>query len=107
MNRRYIEKFQTPRLFRLLRLRDDLEAASALFGAAEEWLREGMKEILGPFNFSTNEEGSPPEGLRPYPMVMMPYNPEYVPPFRRVRPAKKKELWAWYVQKDTVLLSTA
>lgn len=109
VNRRYIEKFQTPTgFFGFFDCEDDLEAASALFGAAEEWLRErGMKEILGPFNFSTNEEGGVLlKGFDRTPMVMMPYNPEYVPPLLEgCGLAKKKELWAWYVQKDTVLLS--
>ena len=50
---------------------NDLEAAAALFGGVEEWLRDqGMAFIRGPLNPSTNYEGGLlVEGLRTTPGV--------------------------------------
>lgn len=60
---------------------NETEVATALLAAAERWLAEqGMKQIYGPMNFSTNEEcGLLVEGFQDPPMVMMPHNPPYYP----------------------------
>jgi len=57
----------------------DIEAASALMQAGEEWLRNrGMAVVQGPFNFSTNEEcGFLAQGFDRPPVFMMPYTPPY------------------------------
>lgn len=57
----------------------DIEAASGLMQAAENWLRSrGMTAIQGPFNFSTNEEcGFLVRGFDRPPVIMMPYTPPY------------------------------
>lgn len=57
----------------------DPEAAMALFGAAENWLRErGMESVRGPMNPSTNYEvGMLLEGFDTAPAFMMTYNPRY------------------------------
>jgi len=58
---------------------NDEQVASALFGAAEQWLRQqGMEKAIGPANFSTNETcGLLVENFDQPPMVMMPYNAPY------------------------------
>jgi GNAT superfamily N-acetyltransferase len=58
---------------------DDIEAASRLMQAAEEWLRSrGMSVIQGPFNFSTNDEcGFLAQGFDRPPVIMMPYTQPY------------------------------
>ena len=58
---------------------DDGEAATALLGAAREWLlARGAKVIRGPVNPSTNYEcGLLVQGFETPPMVMMPHNPPY------------------------------
>lgn len=58
---------------------DDQQVATALLQTAERWVAEhGMHRILGPMNFSTNEEcGLLVEGFHEPPMVMMPYNHPY------------------------------
>jgi hypothetical protein len=61
---------------------NDLAVARALFGRAEQWLRErGMTQVQGPFNFSTNDEFSSPgvliEGFDTPPVMLMSHNPPY------------------------------
>jgi hypothetical protein len=61
--------------------REDTEAASALFGAVEEWARGKRMEFLrGPLSPSMNYEcGTLIEGFGYAPVIMMPYNPPYYP----------------------------
>lgn len=58
---------------------DDPAVASALFAAAEDWLRErGMERIRGPFGFSIDQEvGLLIEGFDMPPMIDMTYAPPY------------------------------
>jgi GNAT superfamily N-acetyltransferase len=58
---------------------NDQQVASALLQAAERWVAAyGMRRILGPMNFSTNEEcGVLVDGFQEPPKVMMPYNHPY------------------------------
>lgn len=58
---------------------NDLALARALFQAAEGWAREqGMRQMRGPLNFSTNQEcGLLVEGFTEPPMIMMTYNLSY------------------------------
>lgn len=53
--------------------------AQALFAEAEKWLiSKGVKTIIGPVNFSTNETcGMLVEGYDAPPVAMMPYNKAY------------------------------
>ena len=59
--------------FGMLEAEDDAETFHALLGTAEAWLREqGVSRILGPFNFSINQEcGLLVEGFETPPMIMM------------------------------------
>jgi GNAT superfamily N-acetyltransferase len=58
---------------------DDVEAAQALFDAAEAWLAaRGMDTMRGPMNFSTNDDcGSLIDGFDTPPTIMMPHNKPY------------------------------
>lgn len=76
---------------------DDEEAAAALLGAAEKWLREReMQSIRGPFSFNINDEsGLLIEGFDSPPIMMMPHNPPYYARFiERNRYSKVKDLYA-------------
>jgi len=77
---------------------DDQDTASALLGAARDWLRErGAKVIRGPMNPSTNYEcGMLVEGFDSSPLVMMPYNPRYYPELiERAGLRKAADLYAY------------
>ena len=54
---------------------DDENVFSALYNAAEDWLRaRGMKRIAGPYSFSVNEEcGMLIDGFETAPFVLMPH----------------------------------
>jgi len=58
---------------------DDREVAAALLGAAEEWLRaRGRTRLLGPMDFTTNDElGILIEGYEIRPMILQPWHPPY------------------------------
>lgn len=58
---------------------DDADVASALFGAAEEWLRaHGLTSVRGPMNPSTNHDcGLLVEGFDQHPQFLTPWNPPY------------------------------
>jgi GNAT superfamily N-acetyltransferase len=58
---------------------DDREVAAALLGAAREWAAEkGRQRILGPMDFTTNDEiGILIEGYERRPMILEPWHPPY------------------------------
>ena len=66
--------------FGMIHAEDDPEIFAALFAVAEDWLRQrGVKQALGPFNLSVNEEtGLLVEGFDTPPMVMMGHDQPYV-----------------------------
>ena len=65
--------------FGMLEAADDYEVFKALFDAAESWLRDrGMRQVLGPFNLSINQEiGILIEGFDSPPYVMTPHSLPY------------------------------
>ena len=65
--------------FGLIVAEDDPAVFTALFAAAEAWLRErGKSQVLGPFNLSINEEtGLLVEGFDTPPMIFMSHDPPY------------------------------
>ena len=65
--------------FGLIEAPDDFDIFSALFEAAEKWLREnGMQQITGPFNLGINQEvGILVEGFNTPPRVMTSHSPRY------------------------------
>jgi len=58
---------------------DDPAVASALLGAAAGWLRErGRERMLGPMDFTTNDEcGLLISGYEVRPMILQPWHPPY------------------------------
>jgi GNAT superfamily N-acetyltransferase len=86
--------------FGLFECFDDLEVAKALLAEAEKWVKaKGMTEIMGPANFSSNNEWAfLADGFDKEPVLMMPYNPEYyLKLVEQAGYAKAKDLWAWEV----------
>ena len=58
---------------------EDPEVAAALLGAASEWARgKGRERLLGPMDFTTNDEiGILIEGFERQPMILEPWHPPY------------------------------
>lgn len=84
---------------------NDPTVSNALFDRASEFLRgRGMKSLVGPMNFSTNEEcGFLLEGFDEPPFLMMPYNYSYYNDLSEKYGLKKaKDLFAYiyHVQDD-------
>jgi GNAT superfamily N-acetyltransferase len=82
---------------------DDPAVFSALFEAAESWLKgHGMVRALGPFNLSINEEcGLLVDGFEHRPRIMMSHaRPYYAARIEELGYRKAKDLWAYDL--DTV-----
>jgi GNAT superfamily N-acetyltransferase len=87
---------------------NDQQVANALFDKAKEWMKsKGLKEILGPANFSSNDEWAMLlEGFDDPPRILMPYNPKYYLDlcenygFRKI-----KDLYAYKLESDKVFSS--
>jgi hypothetical protein len=80
IDRAYLERYADDTgHFGSLVSEDDPAIFSALFAAAETWLRQkGMKRSTGPFSLSVNEEvGLLVSGFDSTPMLMVPYDPPY------------------------------
>jgi GNAT superfamily N-acetyltransferase len=89
--------------FGLFEVEDDAEAAAALLGTAETWLKDqGMDRVRGPMSFSTNEELCSPgilvEGFDTPPTIMMAHGRPY---YRRLVEhagyEKAKDLLAYWL----------
>lgn len=83
--------------------RDDQEAASGLFETAADWIRKnGMENMYGPMNPSTNDEvGLLVEGFDTPPYIMMPHNPEYYPALvEGAGNSKAMDLFAWHITAE-------
>jgi hypothetical protein len=81
---------------------NDLEVASALFKAAEGFVRQhGMQVIRGPANFSSNDEmGLLVEGFDALPTFMMLYNPPYyLDLFSKLGLEKVEDLMGYYIDE--------
>ena len=68
-------------MFGFFESEDDPEVAAALLGAASEWVRSrGRERILGPMDFTTNDElGVLIEGFERPPMILQPWHPPALP----------------------------
>jgi GNAT superfamily N-acetyltransferase len=66
-------------MFGFFETAEDPEVVRALFGAATEWAAErGRERILGPMDFTTNDEiGILVEGFERQPMILEPWHPPY------------------------------
>jgi GNAT superfamily N-acetyltransferase len=65
--------------FGFIEAEDDPEVFAALLGTAEEWARaRGRERLLGPMDFTTNDEcGILIEGHEREPMILEPWHPPY------------------------------
>lgn len=85
---------------------NDGEAATALFDAAETWLRErGARFSRGPFSFTINDEsGCLVDGFDTPPMVAMPHGRTWFPELIEANGYDKvKDLWAYRYPVDAPL----
>lgn len=85
---------------------NDGEAATALFDAAETWLRErGARFSRGPFSFTINDEsGCLVDGFDTPPMVAMPHGRTWFPGLIEANGYDKvKDLWAYRYPVDAPL----
>jgi hypothetical protein len=83
---------------------DDLEAARALFSAAEDWARgKGRTRLRGPFTLdSKGEAGILIEGFDSAPRIGMGYNRPYLGPLvERAGYTKAKDLFCWWYQAQS------
>jgi len=66
-------------MFGFFETAEDPEVVRALFGAATEWaVGKGRERILGPMDFTTNDEiGILIEGFERQPMILEPWHPPY------------------------------
>jgi GNAT superfamily N-acetyltransferase len=83
---------------------DDIDVASALFNAAEEWLRrKGRTEIMGPIDYSTNYVcGLLIDGFEYPPAVLTAHNPPYYQRLcERCGFAKEVDWYAWWFSEFT------
>lgn len=81
---------------------NDVEGANLLFDAARSWLESrGLTYMHGPFNPSTNYEiGTLIDGWETPPVMMMTYNPEYMPALiEATGHAKEKDLNAYIFEE--------
>lgn len=88
-------------MFGFLELEDDAEALEALLAAAEGWLRErGCERIVGPMDFSVNEEsGVLIEGFELEPMIRQPWHPPYYQRLcERAGLEKAMDLYSWALE---------
>lgn len=90
--------------FGMIACEDDPEVFSALFAAAEAWLRaRGKVKALGPFNLSINEEvGLLVDGFDRPPMFMMGHDPRYAGGrIEALGYAKEKDVFAYVIDTAT------
>jgi len=81
VNSKHLERYNdNTGHFGFLDAQNDPNIVRLLMDTVENWLVEnGMKRVVGPLNFSTNEElGMPVDGFDTPPMLMMPFGrPDY------------------------------
>jgi GNAT superfamily N-acetyltransferase len=98
----YYNEFQETNLgfFGFFEVLDDPEAAALLLKTAEDWVREaGHESILGPAQFSTNDEcGLLIDGFEDTPRALMTYNPpRYKDYLENAGFTKAQDLWAYSI----------
>jgi GNAT superfamily N-acetyltransferase len=80
---------------------DDPEVAAALLEAASEWVAaRGRERVLGPMDFTTNDEvGILVEGHELRPMILEPWHPPYYGPLLEGQGfAKTMDLFMWWLE---------
>jgi GNAT superfamily N-acetyltransferase len=87
---------------------DDIDVATALFNAAEEWLRrKGRTEIMGPIDYSTNYVcGLLIDGFEYPPTLLTAHNPPYYAPLLEACAFNKETDWyAWWFDPQNAPVS--
>ncbi len=85
---------------------DDADAATALLRTAEDWARDaGHESILGPAQFSTNDEvGMLVDGFDDPPRILMTYNPPRYSGFLDAAGYQKAmDLWAYAIHIENFM----
>ncbi len=80
---------------------DDLEVAAALLESASEWVASrGRKRLLGPMDFTTNDEvGILIEGHELRPMILEPWHPPYYASLLEGQGLEKTmDLFMWWLE---------
>jgi len=88
-------------MFGFFETTDDREVAGALLGAAEEWVSErGRERLLGPMDFTTNDElGLLIEGYERPPMILQNWHPPfYKELLEGLGYGKAIDLLMWYLE---------
>jgi GNAT superfamily N-acetyltransferase len=88
-------------MFGFFEVEEDPEAAAALLGAAEAWLRErGRDRMVGPMNFTTNDEcGVLVDGWERDPIVLTDWTHRYYPALLEgAGLSKAMDLFMWNLQ---------
>ncbi|TDT00099.1 N-acetyltransferase [Erwinia rhapontici] len=94
--------------FGMIEAIDDPEVFSALFSAAERWLKsKGARKITGPFGLNINQEsGLLIEGFDTPPSTMMPHGkPYYAKALEQQGYAKGIDLTAWWMRRTDLHFS--
>ncbi|GAB4333840.1 MAG: GNAT family N-acetyltransferase [Calditrichia bacterium] len=94
--------------FGFLEAENDREVFEKLLETAEDWLKKrGKDTILGPTNFSTNDEiGFLIDGFDTPPFFMMTHNPRYYPEMMdSLGYQKAKDVYAYYIDQKSVVIS--
>ncbi len=87
---------------------NDTNIFEALLDTAKDWLRDkGKDAMIGPMNPSTNDEiGFLIEGFDTPPFFMMTHNPPYYKEImEKLKYEKAKDVYAYYIHKDTIVIS--
>lgn len=100
----YLERYgDDTGFFGMIEAVDDPAVFHALFAHAEKWLLDhGMRKVLGPFNYSINQEcGLLVEGFGIPPSIMMGHCPPYYPlRVEELGYSKAKDLLAYRIQAN-------
>jgi GNAT superfamily N-acetyltransferase len=87
-------------MFGFFECENDIAAARALVGAAAEWVRQrGRERILGPMDFTTNDEcGILIEGHEHRPMILQPWHPPFYRELLESQGLSKRiDLLMWWI----------
>lgn len=88
---------------------EDPEAAAQLLSTAVQWAKDaGHRSIIGPAQFSTNDEaGLLVDGFDDYPRMLMTYNPpRYLEYLEKAGFEKAMDLWAYAIDLKQFLSNT-
>ena len=97
-------------MFGFFECENDLGAARALVGAAAEWVRQrGRDRIIGPMDFTTNDEcGLLIEGYDRRPMILEPWQPPFYRDLLESQGLDKRiDLLMWWLEMGDLQEGTA